>query len=368
MASVRRRVSKSGSYSYQVVYRLDGRQSSVTLTDQKDAENFAALVNLVGPGRALDMHGLSTQPVRFLDMTVAKWVEHYIANLSGVERRTPADYRGTLRNDIAPALGDIPIDRLSRDDIAGWVEKMRTAGASGKTIANKHGLLSAALNAAVRAKHITTNPAVGVKLPRTERDEMRFLTHAEFAQLLAEVSEPWQPMIRFMVASGARLSEVTALKPGDVDQHQHTVRISRAWKRGPGGYHVGPPKTRRSIRTINIPAAVLNDLTYTNEWLFTNPGRGNRAGGGPVRAPNFRANVWWPACARANLPPPRPRIHDLRHTCASWMIAAAIPLPVIQGHLGHEAINTTVSLYGHLDRQSYKQAADAIERALPPGL
>lgn len=46
--------------------------------------------------------------------------------------------------------------------------------------------------------------------------------------------------------------------------------------------------------------------------LFTNPRTGNNAKGGPVRAPSFRANVWWPAVARADIPPPRPRIHDLR--------------------------------------------------------
>ncbi|WP_332108264.1 tyrosine-type recombinase/integrase [Mycobacterium branderi] len=62
--------------------------------------------------------------------------------------------------------------------------------------------------------------------------------------------------------------------------------------------------------------------------------------------------MWWPAVERAQLAPPRPRIHDLRHTCASWMITAGVPLPVIQRHLGHESIKTTIDLYGHLDRSS----------------
>jgi integrase len=41
-----------------------------------------------------------------------------------------------------------------------------------------------------------------------------------------------------------------------------------------------------------------------------------------------------------------PRVHDLRHTCASWMIAAGVPLPIIQQHLGHESIQTTIGVYG----------------------
>ncbi|MDX3849451.1 tyrosine-type recombinase/integrase [Streptomyces sp. AK02-01A] len=44
----------------------------------------------------------------------------------------------------------------------------------------------------------------------------------------------------------------------------------------------------------------------------------------------------------------RPRIYDLRHTHASWLIAGKVPLPVIQARLGHESITTTVDRYGHL--------------------
>ncbi|BBZ09835.1 tyrosine-type recombinase/integrase [Mycobacterium branderi] len=364
MATIRRRQRIDGSTYWQVRYRVDGQETSTSLDDPNDAEEFRRLVEAVGGARARQVHGID-RPIRG-GPTVTKWLEHHIEHLSGVERRTPEDYRSYLRNHIAPTLGHIPLTSLTRDDVARWVEKMRDDGASGKSVANRHGFLSSALNAAVEAGHIAANPAVGVRLPRTERDEMRFLSRDEFAALLAEVTEPWRPMVRFLVASGARLSEVTALRPYDVNRTEHTVRISRAWKRGGGGYHLGAPKTKRSVRTIDVPASVLDDLDYSGEWLFTNPGRGRRAAGGPVRAPNFRANVWWPAVERAQLAPPRPRIHDLRHTCASWMITAGVPLPVIQRHLGHESIKTTIDLYGHLDRSSAQAAADAIGRLLGP--
>jgi integrase len=59
-----------------------------------------------------------------------------------------------------------------------------------------------------------------------------------------------------------------------------------------------------------------------------------------------------------------PRAHDLRHLAASWMIAAGVPLPIIQQHLGHESIQTTIGVYRHLDRRSAQVAADAIGSAL----
>ena len=192
---------------------------------------------------------------------------------------------------------------------------------------------------------------------------MVFLEPGEYQILREEISEYWRPLVDFLVTSGARWSEVTALRPRDVDRAAGTVRISRAWKKAEGGgYEVGPTKTRKSVRTINIPAQVLDQLDYSNHYLFTNSGRGRANSDGVVRNANFAPHVWHPAVARAqsNGLTKRPRIHDLRHTCASWLIQAGRPLPAIQAQLGHESIVTTVSVYGHLDRSSGQGNADVL--------
>lgn len=365
-ATVRERHRKDGSTTHSVTHWIDGRQTSLPFSDKRSADAFAALIKAHGSRRAREMHGITAEPRRRQpDVTVTEWVQHYIEHLSGIDKRTIADYRSYLHNDIAPTIGQIPLTQLTTNDVAKWVNSMADAGSSGKTIANKHGaLLSPALTAAVKAGKIPTNPAAGVGIPRTEKAEMRFLSHAEFGVLLNNTAEYWRPLLRFLVASGARFSEVSALRPSDVDRRAGTVRISRAWKRHPNGWTIGTTKTTKSNRTISLPPAALDDLDYSGEWLFTNSGRNVTGLRGPVRIPNFRANVWWPALERAGLLPPRPRIHDLRHTCASWMIQAGVPLPVIQSHLGHESIDVTVGVYGHLDRSHFQQAADAIGRAL----
>jgi integrase len=83
----------------------------------------------------------------------------------------------------------------------------------------------------------------------------------------------------------------------------------------------------------------------TGDWLFTNSGRGRAGDTGPVRIHSFNPNVWTPAVQRARDAwlTKNPRIHDLRHTCASWLIAAGRPLPAIHQHIGHESITTTVA-------------------------
>ena len=371
MASLRSGTRKDGSTYVQVLYRLNGKQSSTSFEDLASAAQFQKLVDKFGPAKAVETLGVDPD---FSTITVYEWVEHHIKHLTGVRKSTLYDYRSYLNNDIGPSLGGLPLTSLSRDDIALWMHSMGESGTSSKTISNKHGFLSSALNAAVRAGRIPANPAAGQRLPTGERKEMVCLTREDFARLLDNITEYWRPLVEFLVASGCRWGEATALRPSDVNRADNTVRITRAWNRtyGQAGYEIGPPKTKKSVRTINVPGSVLDKLDYSHEWLFLN------TAGRPVNNTGFRDRVWrravertWPAAGKdgnpiGGTPVPilRPRIHDLRHTCATWMVTAGVPMPVVQQHLGHESINTTISLYTHLDQRSMKAGADAIDQAL----
>lgn len=360
MASVRARTRKDGTPSWAVLYRHNGKQTSTSFPDEKQAGRFRDLVGSIGPDRALEVAEISATQRTMSTLTVAEYLDRHIAGLSGVEKKTIIEYRRYAKNDIGPALGAIPLSKLTRADVAAWVNAMTDAGAARGTIANKTGLLSGALKRAVEDGHLAGNPCEGVRLPRTEQQEMVFLTRDEFRILKAAFSARYQPLVEFLVASGCRASEALALRPSDVDRQAGTVRIARAWKRTASGYDIGAPKTRKSTRTINVPRTVLDQLDYSREWLFTG------SNGGPVRLYSWRANVWYKTLSKAkkNGLEKSPRIHDMRHTCASWMIQAGVPLPVIQDHLGHESIKTTVDLYGHLDRSNHAAAADAIAAML----
>lgn len=361
MASIRARKRGDGTTAYAVMYVHNGRQTSVTFDTEHGAEEFQNTVNTLGAERAMAAFGITpTARAERISTgkTVSQCVAEYIASRSGVAKSTLYDYEMYLRNDITPTIGAIPAALLKPSDVSDWVNAMKGAG---KTVANKHGLLSAALNTAAQAGLIPSNPAAGTRLPRTERPEMVFLTRAEFNQLQAGFTEHWQPLVEFMVLSGARFGEISALKPTDVDRQSSTVRIARARKRTyvkGAMYEVGPTKTKRSERVINVTKTVLDKLDYSGDWLFTN------TKGGPLQLAGWRANVWYPSVQRARAAEgglqKHVRVHDMRHTCASWMIARGIPLPVIQRHLGHESISTTVNLYGHMDRAQAAAAADLI--------
>ncbi len=88
--------------------------------------------------------------------------------------------------------------------------------------------------------------------------------------------------------------------------------------------------------------------------------------GGPLDQPHFYEYRWQRAVALAqrNGLTKTPRFHDLRHTYASWLISAGVPLPEIQRRLGHESIQTTVDVYGGLLDQAGDLADAAIDAAL----
>lgn len=377
-ASIRKRERKDGTVAYAVLYWLDGRQHPLTFDSEPAAEAFKAAIKAHGALRALQMHDIDPGPRTRQEapLTVVAWIRRHIDDLTGVEQSSLDSYERYLRMDITPFFGEMPLAALTPEDIGRWIKHLESTKRektskvlTPKSIKNLHGFLSGALNAAVVKNLIPGNPAAGRRLPRVTGDQtdldddedIRLLSRDEFAALLNATTEPWRPFVEFLVASGCRWGEATALRPGDIKltpgSTSGTVRVRRAWKYSSKGYTIGATKTKRSDRTINVPAAVLEKLDYSHEWLFV-----NRVGR-QIRYSGFRRRVWDKAVARAELDP-APTPHALRHTCGSWMLNEGVPILTVSRHLGHESIKVTADIYGHVDRTSHAAAADVMGKLL----
>ena len=368
MATITSRDRADGTTAYDVAYRFGGRGSrkgSLAFDTPESAGAFAAAVKAHGATKALTMHGIDPAPSRApTPLTLGQWLDEHTDNLRGVDPYTVHKYR-SYRREITEVLGDPPLTTLTPSDVADWVQWMQTNGGRGgtghaaKTIANKHGFLAGALNAAVKAGKLTANPCAGTRLPRSSGDndhDMRMLTRDEFTTLLAAVDPPWRLLVEFLVASGTRWGEAAALQPKHVDVDAGTVLIRQAWKYSPDtGYRIGPPKTKRSRRTVDVPTRLLAKLDLASEWVFTN------SDGGPVRYPRFWRDVWNPAADHLD---PRPTPHDLRHTYASWQLTGGTPMLVVSRQMGHESISITADVYADVDRTSSRAAADLMDKML----
>lgn len=386
MASIEHRSTKSGDV-WRVRFRHRGRNKAVTFEDPTRAERWRRLVE-VNVDQALAALG-ETDGVP--PPTVAEQVRAHIETLTGVSTGTRREYGSYLEHDIAPH----PIGgRLARDlrhaDVAQWVNWLEAdRGLAGKTIANRHGLLSAAMSSAVRDKVATDNPCRGIRLPRTghRSKSMALLTRDEFQTLYAAIAPRYRPLVLLLVGTGMRFGEATALRVEDVDLIHKAIHVHRAWKRtGTSVKELGPTKSRRSDRTVGVPAQVIEALgplldgASPSRLLFTS------GAGEEVKQATFWNRVWRPAVCQvggdqveftrdkdgrkklvvvARGDGKHPRIHDLRHTFASWAIQSGIPLPVIQRQLGHESITTTIDTYGHLARSDFDALAEATSVNLP---
>lgn len=390
MASIETRDS-GGATVYRVRYRHEKRQYVVTFDDERAARKWIGLLDAVGPAAA--RAALDEAAGKTRDATVVGQVRHHVEHLTGVTQGTLATYSAYVGRDLEPHFGDRPLSALDRDGVAAWVNWLARPvqdggrGLAGKSIRNRHALLSSSLTAAEEAGLIEGNPCRGLRLPRSTSREMCYLTRDEFATLLGHVDERYRPMVLTMAGTGIRFGEVTALTIGDVDVEAAAIRVHKAWKVDKGGQRVlGPPKSARSLRTVAAPSAVFDALKPlltgrpSSSLLF------EQTNGGRVKAAGFHRYVWVPAVAAfagdttertkdvsgARLkivergPGKHPRVHDLRHTFASWAIQAGIPLPVLQRQLGHEKITTTVDTYGHLARSDFDALAGAIGANLTP--
>lgn len=385
MASIGARRNADGTMRWRVQYRINGAVTQKSFLHESGAVEFKRLIDTFGPEAAVKIvdarnSGAAKTP------TLREWVDHYLdpasGLLTGVEPATRTGYRQAAERSFLALLGDLPVDAIQKADVGRWVawqesqpSRWRQGTVSAKTVRNYHAILSAAMQAAVQAKLRDENPAYKTRMSRGVKREAVFLSPTEFATLLHFIPERYERFVLFLAGTGCRWGEATAVKWGDLrlKADPPTVRIERAWKKGVGGVPVlKHPKSAKSRRTISL----FPDLTAAmgvpgpaDELVFL--GRT----GNHMWHKSFRQAVWLPSvrkamdpvlCEAEGLEPLRvaPNIHDLRHSHASWLIAAGAPLPYVQARLGHESINTTVGVYGHLVPEAHQQMAGIISKTL----
>lgn len=382
MASVEQRATH-----WRVVWRQSGEKQYELFPTSAQAERFCQLVEAHGnrwPHGWTRGHGLAEQ---HSDVpTFAEWATRAINSRSRANDRTRHDYRRDVDLHLAEPFGAVPLDLITREMVGQWLIKLSKT-ASAKTVKNVHGLASSIVADAVSAQIVPYNPFRGAlkSVPKVKVEEMVFLSRGEFDTMLAGVGQAYQPLVRLLALTGLRWSEATALRVSDIDVLARKLRVVRAWKRTPESYfELGEPKSERARRTITIPKSLAEDLIpltasrRDQEFLFLSPM------GRPVRHANFRERVWLPAvkamqrcdthaaaakpCGCAGTVTKTPRIHDLRHSHASWLIAAGYSLVRIQYRLGHESIKTTIDRYGHLEAEAGDEitaALDGVPTELP---
>lgn len=295
------------------------------------------------------------------------WLDQHIA-----PRRKPSYARRvevTLRVHLVPFFGDIQLSAITPRLVDQYVVRATTRKRAGKppsmkTINEEIGVLSSMLSTAVRWGYLHANPCARVERLAVARPAWSFYTAEQSALWLdtaARVAPAWLPLFFTGFRTGARLGELCALEWQDLDLVERRMHIARSVHRG----HVTTPKNGRD-RWLDLSPQLAELLAEHRRshprWVRVFPGRN----GSYLNRDNIK-HPWTRITAASGLPPIR--LHDMRHSCASQLVIAGVPLAVVKEILGHSSIAQT-ERYAHLSRPVIQSAVALLDTprrvATPP--
>lgn len=284
-------------------------------------------------------------------------------------------YWDTVKKHIAPALGHMPLARLSAPAIQNYLTRKLEQKLSTTTVRYHAAILNEALNHAVRWSLLVRNPMKFVELPRRRRLEMRVWDEEQVRVFLAEAKRSSANYVLYLTAilTGMRQGELLGLQWQDVDFLLGTATVQRTFYRLGKQQIVREPKTAASRRTIPLVPVLLEELrqvrtAQAEHKRLLGPEYEDRslvfcqANGKPVHAHNIVQRDFRRVTTRAKVP--RIRFHDLRHCHATHMLRAGVNLKVVQERLGHSTAAFTLQVYSHVLRGMQEDASKLVAERL----
>jgi integrase len=320
----------------------DGRRRGKTFRTRKAASDFLNRVNAdVLRGEYIDPKQGQT-PFKAV-------AEQWLAMSRHLKPKTLRGYESIVHHHLLPTFGEKPVAAIKQSSVRAFLNDMTASGAQPGTVRNAYRALSPILALAVTDGYIRSNPCNGVKLPKAAREEMVFLTESEVAALATAITSPYGVLINFAAYTGLRAGEIAALKVERLDRLHRSALVSESVADVNGQLITGPTKNY-SRRTVSLAPFLVEELT---EYLETHPKKATdllftSPTGQPFRHNNFYGRHFRPAVVKA-LPAEKRgmRFHDLRHTCAAFLIAGGAHPKDIKDWLGHSSITVTIDRYGH---------------------
>ena len=277
-----------------------------------------------------------------------------------------------------------PVSRETADKIAEalelprakiFKEKARRETLSNEMIRHYHRFLSSVFSTAVLWQLLQENPCNRVKPPKAEEKDIPFLDEKGVADLFKALSGAptvYRTLIQLALATGCRRGEICALQWADIDLERSVLSVNQHAQYIPRqGVVISTPKTKKARRSMKLNRATVELLQEFRIWQ---DGERERLGsawhdtgfvftgwnGEPIH-PDTVSGWFKDFQAAHGLQPVT--FHSLRHTNASLLIAAHVPVTVVSGRLGHAQTSTTTNIYAGFIRSADAAAADALEDA-----
>ena len=363
-----------GTLYYAVVEmpRVNGKRSSDWgrgFHRKKDADaELTRKLGLVGSGGFM---GRDT-------LTVQELLSDWLSVVEDTIKATTFDsYRRSAEQYLIPHIGCTQLRDLTPAVLQQLSSQLRRAGGirrsgeagdkelSNKSVRNHLGVLGVALNYAVSLGFIATNPMTSVKKPSARRSkEMTVWDHGEVAVFLRENHDHWlRPLFYLAFYTGARRGELLGLRWSDLDLASGQMSIRQNLVLVGGRLHFDTPKSHEA-RTVDVDEstiAVLSEwrvqqaerlagLQPSGDLVFVNDD------GSPLRPDS--TSQWFDRAVASSTNARRITFHEIRHTHATLLLKAQVPVHVVSQRLGHSDVGFTLRTYAHVLPGQQAQAAN----------
>ena len=192
---------------------------------------------------------------------------------------------------------------------------------------------------------------------KSDSRSMTFWTIEEYEQFIAvfDKQDKYYLLFEILFWTGMREGELLALTKGDVDFANNKISITKTYYRANGEDVITTPKTEQSIRTIDIPNFLKNEIKEycDRKYAFPDDERLFPIGAEAVQHKMKRM------IEKAGVP--KIRVHDIRHSHVSYLINQGVEPLIIKERLGHKDIKITMNTYGHLYPNQQKQVAEMLD-------
>jgi integrase len=304
---------------------------------------------------------------------------------SQLKASTFDSYRRTIDLHVLPTLGNLPLTRVAPEDLdmlyGQLLESGRrnssgeSPGLSAASVRYVHRILRKAFGDAVRKGILVRNPILQADQPKrdvsnTREREMHVWTAVQLRMFLGSLGDQrLAPAFILAAHSGMRRGEVAGLRWSDIDLQARLIHIRQAVTVVGYEMRISDVKTSNGRRTIDINDDVVQTLqtrlNQQSEERLTDDAAGDyelvfaRPDGRPTH-PEVFSRTFERLVGRSGLP--MIRLHDLRHTHASLLLKAGVPIKVVSERLGHATPSFTLDVYGWVLPGMQAEAAAVFSR------
>ena len=294
-----------------------------------------------------------------MDKKFASFVEVYFEDKAPrLKERSIMTKRTLFETKIIPYFGEKQMNEITAVDIIKWQNALLNQDYKPTYLRMIQNQMTALFNHAEKFYDLKDNPCKKVdKMGRSNAKELNFWTKDEYEQFIQCFSpdeEMYRIIFQMLFWLGCRVGELLALTSQDIDFENGTVNISKTYYRRNQNDYVTPPKTESSNRKITIPKFLAEEM---KDFVDRQYGLTPEDRIFPITDRAIQKKMKQKA-EQAKLKPIR--VHDLRHSHIALLIEKGMQPLVIAQRVGHDSVNTTMNIYGHLYPNKQKQVADLL--------